>query len=125
LLLSLSALQASAALAHHGVAAYDMKVVETVDGIVEVWRWQNPHTSLTLRIARNDGTEHFAIEGAPPRWMQGQGWTSESLATGERVTVIYHPARDADAEYAAILMEVRRANGEVLKVNRPSWLGGP
>lgn len=116
-------LLAPAALAHHGVAAYDMRVVETAIGIVENWSWQNPHTSLTLRSG--DRNETFRIEGAPLRWMEGQGWSSDSLTTGERVTVTYHPARRAGGDYAAILMEVRRADGAVLKVNRPASLGGP
>ena len=122
----LAALQAATAFAHHGVAAYDMKVVETIDGVVEAWDWQNPHTSLTLRVMHDSGENRsFAIEGAPPRWMQGQGWTPVSLALGELVRVTYHPARRGDSEYAAILMEVRRENGAVLKVNRPAHLGGP
>jgi hypothetical protein len=122
LIASLSLL-ATAATAHHGVAAYDMAVVQATDGVVDEWRWQSPHTALTLRIAGR--AETFKIEGAPLRWMQGQGWTPASLAAGERVTVTYHPARRAGGEYEAILMEVRRADGEVLKVNRPARLGGP
>jgi hypothetical protein len=109
--------------AHHGVAAYDMTVVATAAGVVDEWRWQSPHTALTLRVAGR--TETFAIEGAPPRWMEGQGWTPGSLVTGEAVTVTYHPARGVNGDYAAILMEVRRASGAVLKVNRPARLGGP
>jgi hypothetical protein len=120
------ALSTTAALGHHGVAAYDMAVVLTADGLVEHWGWQNPHTSLTLRIERDAQPLLFAIEGAPPRWMEGQGWNPESLTQGERVTVTYHPSRRAAAGgYAAILMEVKRANGDVLKVNRPATLGGP
>jgi hypothetical protein len=123
---TLVALHAAAVFAHHGVAAYDMKVVETANGSVEAWDWQNPHTSLTLRVVHDSGESRtFPIEGAPPRWMQGQGWTPESLAAGERVLVTYHPARNVDSQFAAILMEVRRENGEVLKVNRPAYLGGP
>lgn len=116
-------LHAAAAAAHHGVAAYDMATVQTAEGVVDEWSFGSPHTALVLHI---DGqAETFAIEGAPPRWMEGQGFTAESLTKGERVTVTYHPARRAGGNYAAILMEVRRASGEVLKVNRPASLGGP
>lgn len=119
----LSLLYAAGAAAHHGVAAYDMATVHTAEGVVEQWRFESPHTALALRV---DGqAETFMVEGAPPRWMQGQGFTPTSLAKGERVTVTYHPARRAGGNYAAILMEVRRASGEVLKVNRPASLGGP
>jgi hypothetical protein len=114
---------AAAGVAHHGVAAYDMAVVEMATGVVTEWRWQSPHTSLRLRLSGGDGL--FSIEGAPPRWMEGQGWSPASLTAGEQVTVTYHPARRDGGDYAAILMEVRRASGEVLKVNRPARLGGP
>jgi hypothetical protein len=111
-------------LAHHGVARYDMRVVATLYGVVERWGWQSPHTSLTLAVERDGGTEIWEIEGAPPGWMSRQGWSPESLAAGEAVTITYHPVRQQPAR-AGILMEVARADGEVLKVNRPARLGGP
>ena len=118
-------MQLRSAHAHHGVSAYDMNTVLTLEGVVEEWGWQQPHTSLMLRINRNDAAEVWEIEGAPPRWMDGQGWTPESLLAGEAVTITYHPVRGAGSGYAGILMEVERASGEVLKVNRPKRLGGP
>jgi hypothetical protein len=105
--------------AHHGVSTYEMAVVRTQEGIVARWDFGQPHTWLTLGV---DGAL-WQIEGAPPHWMSGQGFTPESLAVGERVTVTYHPHRRTAA--AGILMEVRRADGTVLKVNRPASLGGP
>lgn len=112
------------ALAHHGVAHYDMRVIATLEGVVERWSWQSPHTSLTLAVERGSETQIWEIEGAPPGWMAGQGWTPESFATGETVTITYHPLRQQPAR-AGILMAVARADGEVLKVNRPARLGGP
>lgn len=105
--------------AHHGVATYRMDVVATLDGVVAKWDFGSPHTWLTLRV--EDAV--WEIEGAPPRWMSGQGFTPGSLAAGEAVTVTYHPHRSTPR--AGILMEVRRADGSVLKVNRPASLGGP
>jgi hypothetical protein len=107
------------AFAHHGVSTYRMDVVETLDGVVASWDFGNPHTWLTLHVAGAS----WEIEGAPPRWMSGQGFTPESLAAGEAVTITFHPHRDRPQ--AGILMEVRRADGSVLKVNRPASLGGP
>ena len=110
---------AGVAVAHHGVSTYRMDVVETIDGEVSSFSFGSPHTSLTLRV---QGVV-WEIEGAPPRWMSGQGFTPESLAAGEPVTITYHPHRSTPR--AGILMEVRRADGSVLKVNRPASLGGP
>jgi hypothetical protein len=107
------------AFAHHGVSTYRMDVVETLDGVVAKWEFGSPHTWLTLGVHGSD----WEIEGAPPRWMSGQGFTPQSLATGERVTITFHPHRST--AQAGLLMEVRRADGAVLKVNRPAALGGP
>lgn len=110
---------AGRALAHHGVTTYRMDVVEQQQGTVATWSFDSPHTWLTLEA----GGVTWEIEGAPPRWMSGQGFTPSSLAAGEAVTVTYHPHRSTP--HAGILMEVRRADGTVLKVNRPASLGGP
>ena len=107
------------ALAHHGVSTYRMDVVETLDGVVASWDFGNPHTWLTLHVE----AATWEIEGAPPPWMTGQGFTPESLTSGDSVTITYHPHRNR--AQAGILMEVRRADGSVLKVNRPASLGGP
>jgi Family of unknown function (DUF6152) len=119
LVAGLAAGLAGVALAHHGVSTYRMDVVETLAGVVASWDFGSPHTWLELRVAGSI----WEIEGAPPRWMSGQGFTAESLAAGESVTITYHPHRSEPQ--AGILMEVRRADGSILKVNRPASLGGP
>lgn len=120
--LSLGALAPAGA--HHGVAQYDMQTVMTLEGVVEKWDWKSPHTWLTFTATAEDGSPvRWEIEGAPPGWMERQGWSPESLEAGEPVEVMIHPSKHDPA--AGILMEVARANGEVLKVNRPARLGGP
>lgn len=114
-----AALGPGALAAHHGVSTYRMDVVATLTGTVARWDFGQPHTWLTVTV---EGVA-WEIEGAPPRWMLGQGFTPESLGVGESVAVTYHPHRSAAR--AGILMEVRRADGTVLKVNRPASLGGP
>lgn len=109
----------ASALAHHGVSTYRMDVVQTLEGVVASWDFGSPHTWLRIDV---DGAT-WEIEGAPPRWMTGQGFTPESLAEGDAVAITYHPHRGRPQ--AGILMEVRRADGSVLKVNRPASLGGP
>jgi len=116
-------LSGAAAHAHHGVAGYDMREVRSLAGVVAKWDWKSPHTWLTLTVGAAGSEQTWEIEGAPPQWMSGQGWTPASLAAGEHVTVTYHPSRQV--ANAGILMEVERASGEVLKVNRPARLGGP
>jgi hypothetical protein len=120
---ALSAWLSGAAHAHHGVAGYDMRDVRELTGTVVRWDWRSPHTWLTLRSTDGGAQLTWEIEGAPPQWMSGQGWTPESLRAGETVTITYHPSRQL--ANGGILMEVERADGAVLKVNRPARLGGP
>lgn len=114
----------AAARAHHGVSSYDMREVRHLQGMVAKWDWKSPHTWLTLVVTADDGSvQTWEIEGAPPQWMAGQGWLPESLSAGEAVAITFHPLKIATS--GGILMEVARADGEVLKVNRPARLGGP
>jgi hypothetical protein len=111
-------------LAHHGVSTYDMQKVMVLEGTIKEWRWGNPHTWLYLSVTARDGKiEQWNIEGAPPNWMSGQGWTPTSLRTGEKVSIKMHPSRIE--ALGGILMEVEQSDGKVLKVNRPARLGGP
>ena len=111
------------ATAHHGVGSYDMTHSRELAGVVVRWEWKSPHTWLTLAVDAEGKQRTWEIEGAPPQWMSRQGFTPTSLESGEPIEIMFHPVKTgADA---GILMEVRRANGEVLKVNRPARLGGP
>jgi hypothetical protein len=121
--LSLAAVVPSAAVAHHGVSQYDMSEIRVLEGVVEEWDWRSPHTWLRLSVGRDRAAQTWEIEAAPPRWMAGQGWSPTSLAAGEPVSIMFHPAKRQSN--AGILMQVTRSDGEVLKVNRPARLGGP
>jgi hypothetical protein len=120
---ALSLAASSGAFAHHGVSSYDMREVRMLEGVVTKWDWKNPHTWLTLVVTSGGEGQMWEIEGAPPQWMTGQGWSPESLVAGEAVTITFHPLKEP--ANGGILMEVARGNGEVLKVNRPARLGGP
>ena len=114
---------ASPAVAHHGVSSYDMGTIRSIEGTVKAWHWQSPHTGITLAVIGGDGPETWEIEGAPLRWMQNQGFGSDSLKAGDKVTITYHPSKGSPL--AGILMHVDIADGKRLSVNRPAWLGGP
>ncbi|HLF12054.1 MAG TPA: DUF6152 family protein [Gammaproteobacteria bacterium] len=120
---SLTLAASSIVFAHHGVSGYDMREVRELEGVVVKWDWKNPHTWLTLAVTGDGELQTWEIEGAPPQWMAGQGWSPESLATGEAVSITFHPLKEP--ANGGILMQVARGNGEVLKVNRPARLGGP
>ena len=119
MLLGIVALAVDAA-AHHGSAEYHVDREITVSGVVQEWRWTNPHTWVSVRAA--DASQRPATwsgEGPPLSWAQQRGWSKDTLRAGEEVTLVMYPSRGEPR--AGLVKRIRRANGEVLVVSRP-WL---
>jgi len=83
--------------AHHSVAMYDGKRVVRIIGTVTGYRWINPHVSVQI-----DGSGEGDVPGGPwtvemtaPTAAMDEGWTRDSLAIGDTITVFANPRRDA------------------------------
>lgn len=89
------ALFSSAALAHHGVAGYDLTKTVTLHGTVTKYDWSNPHVVVYLD-AKNDAGEmqHWTIEFAAPVHMVRAGWSKTSMKTGDDIVIDTHPSRN-------------------------------
>ena len=85
----------SSAMAHHGVAGYDMTKTITVHGTVSKFDWSNPHVVVYVD-AKNEGGEmqHWTIEFASPVHMVRAGWSKGSMKTGDDITIDTHPSRN-------------------------------
>jgi uncharacterized protein DUF6152 len=84
-----------AAMAHHGVAGYDMTKTITLHGTVTKFDWSNPHVVVYLD-AKNDSGEmqHWTIEFAAPIHMVRAGWTKNAMKAGDDITIDTHPSRN-------------------------------
>jgi hypothetical protein len=121
--LALVFVSASAAIAHHGSAAYHTDREVAVAGRVAEWRWTQPHTWVILTAPRPGGGEdRWELEGPPLSWAQQRNWSAETLRAGESVQVIVYPARSEPR--GGLIKRIVRANGETLPVSRP-WLDRP
>src|SRR5579864_9427823 len=78
----------SSAMAHHGVAGYDMTKTITVHGTVSKFDWSNPHVVVFVD-AKNDSGEmqHWTIEFASPVHMVRAGWSKGSMKTGDDIVI--------------------------------------
>jgi hypothetical protein len=89
------AILAGSAMAHHGVAGYDMTKTITLHGTVTKFDWSNPHVVVYVD-AKNEGGEmqHWTIEFAAPVHMVRAGWSKNSMKTGDDIIIETHPSRN-------------------------------
>jgi hypothetical protein len=87
------------ALAHHSAAAFDTQQEVKTTGTVTRYRFANPHVYLTLQVKKPDGsTVSVEVEAGAASVLNGLGFTRDSLAIGDVVTVVGNPARSKPDE---------------------------
>ena len=87
---------AAQAAAHHSFAMFDKEKVVTVSGTLKSFEWANPH--CWLHITAVDPTTGKNVEwafemGSVPQ-IAAQGWKSDSIKAGDKITVTAHPLKD-------------------------------
>jgi hypothetical protein len=105
---------ASPSIAHHSFAMFDRSRTVTLQGTVKEVQWANPHTWIQLLVNGDSGadTTEWGIEAGSPNMMVRQGWKSQSLKAGDRVSVQAHPM--LDGRKIASLVSVTLPDGRTL-----------
>ena len=82
--------------AHHSFGAeYDDTKPVTVTGVVTKVDWENPHIHFYLDVKDDSGNvAQWKFEGFPPNMLRRQGWSRDTMKTGDTVTVFGWRARD-------------------------------
>jgi hypothetical protein len=82
--------------AHHSFSAeFDGTKTVSLEGVVHMMEFVNPHSWLHIDAKMPDGTvERWKIEGGSPNVMFRLGWTRDSLPAGTRIKVTGSPAKD-------------------------------
>ena len=94
-LVIVSVLTASVAVAHHSFAMFDKSVEKVVTGTVVRWAFNVPHSWLYLNVKKADGSEElWSFEGSAPTGLLQRGITGSTFEPGNVVTVSYCPLRD-------------------------------
>jgi hypothetical protein len=105
------------ALAHHSSTLYDREHPVEITGTVKEFRWVNPHSFLYLEVPDATGAPSvWTIEGPSVMMLARNGWTSASLATGEKIRALVAPQKDGT--HAGTFMRIFRADGTVLESGR-------
>jgi len=84
------------AYAHHSFAMFDAGKTVTLQGTVKEFEWTNPHS--WLRIMVNDEKSGkavlWALELSSPARLTTMGMHSDSVKSGDKVSVTFHPMKD-------------------------------
>lgn len=97
LLLALPCLFLSVAVrAHHSFSVYyDPEVMVEVSGVVENFRFSNPHGIIHLKARDANGNDvTWTVETTAPVFMARRGWSKDTIRAGEQVTIKGWHSRD-------------------------------
>ena len=105
--------------AHHSLTKFDGNRVVKIEGTITAFRWVNPHVSLKIDGTAEGGAPgSWAIEMNAPGVLMTDGWTRDSLATADKVTVFVNPPREAvaapDGSRRALYVGIILADGRTL-----------
>jgi hypothetical protein len=103
----------SIASAHHSFAMFDQTRQLALHGTVQEFQWTNPHSWIFLDVADAAGkSATWQIELNSPNNLKRQGWKSDALKAGDKVTVVLNPLRDGKS--GGLFISVTLPNGSVL-----------
>jgi hypothetical protein len=82
--------------AHHSFSVYyDPDVMVTVSGVVENFRFSNPHGIVHLKATDDNGNEvTWTVETTAPVFIARRGWSKDTIKAGEAVTIRGWHSRD-------------------------------
>jgi hypothetical protein len=80
--------------AHHSPVVFDRTKEIKLVGVVQDFKWMNPHSWIELSVRNEKGElESWAVEMGSPNLLVKAGWRSSTLKKGDEVTIIAHPLR--------------------------------
>lgn len=99
--------------AHHSRAMFDMAKNITYRGVVEEYRWQNPHSHVVVRVrpgaVDRSTVGTWTVEASAIGIMTYCGWTPSTFKPGDPITVVAHPSMDGS--HLVLLFYAIKADG--------------
>ena len=104
----------STASGHHSPAGFRRDSQVTIQGTVSRLDWRNPHVYIYIVTMNGAGERlEWTIETDPVPLLTRSGWSAESIAPGDLVTVRANPDRNAQRNHA-LLLSIALESGVVL-----------
>jgi len=99
--------------AHHSPVMFDRSVSKTLVGTVVQFTWTNPHSSIQIDVPNEKGgVDRWGVELGSPQSMARNGWRSNLLKAGDKVTVVVNPLKSG--EFGGIFVSMELADGRRL-----------
>ena len=112
------ALTGSPTLGHHSFAMFDRDNQIDLEGVVQEFRFTNPHTFIYLAVKQDDGsTVTWSLEGQSPGLLVREGWTSRTLKTGDELRMRIAPLRSGAPGGAWAADQISFRDGRALEVS--------
>jgi hypothetical protein len=106
-------LVAESAVAHHSPVQFDRTKRVTLVGTVKEFSWTNHHASIQLSVTNAKGvSETWGVEMNSPNNLVKQGWKSNIIKFGDKVSVVINPLRTG--EHGGIFVAIKLPDGRVL-----------
>jgi hypothetical protein len=110
---ALVVLMGMAAAAHHSPVMFDRGKKQTLSGTVKEFAWTNPHASIQLEVAGPEAQAGiWGVEMNSPNNLVKQGWRSNTVKPGDKVSVVISPLRSG--EHGGAFVSIKLADGRVL-----------
>jgi hypothetical protein len=85
---------AGSATAHHSFAMFDQENPIEIVGVVQEFKYTNPHTFLILQVKEPGGaTTTWSLEGPSPSALVREDWSSKSLRPRDELKLTISPLR--------------------------------
>lgn len=109
---------ASASFGHHSFAATFGNDVITVEGVVEEYRFSNPHVIIYFNVIGEDGIKtRWMTEGQAATTMRRRGWKKDSVVEGDYIRVTGNSSRNGSPMVSTDNLEfIDPSNGNVIGV---------
>lgn len=109
-------LPVSAAVAHHGYAAFDTSAEITLKGTVTDFHFTNPHCVIEFDAKDEKGeVRNWKAELTSANHLAPKGWSESSVQPGDEVQVTGYRAKNGAP--SIWVTKIRVANGQDLKID--------
>jgi hypothetical protein len=105
--------------AHHSYAMFDKDNQIELEGVVQEFKFTNPHTFIFLAVKQADGsTLTWSLEGLSPSGLVRDGWTGKTLKPGDEIKVKIAPLRSGAPGGAWSASQISFRDGRPIEVSR-------